>query len=1331
MSNDPITYTLYRLGWTLLIAFGVISNGRTQSVGLPRPELITARQGLPQAFVPAIVQDRQGFIWMATRDGLCRYDGRNFKVFQPTPERTSLTSSAMADIQLDSDGRLWTLSEQGNLDLFDPVRETFINFSQQPFYQRAFGQEPLESFFPDGQNRLWLILNRGKRLVYIDLATHQIRRFPHREPNRAIRQDRQGDTWLATRTAICRQEKQTGRFIRWRPSAQPAYALPDTSIKDIYARPDGLLLSLSDRYLTLLHPQKGIMGHFHLPAYSNQWKYHFATDSRGNTFFNLGTSLVRFHPQHGLQVLDQLPGSRYCRSLFIDRSDVLWMGTDGQGVRKYNLRAAAFDARPYQLDFLSDLFRNYLGIDTSRFRFSALSSPYNFRHTFDQQGHLWFNAGSAPFYRLNLATKQLTPVPFPVRIIRDQLNQSASLATDPEGRVWAIYDSLVVYYQDGQWKRFPFGIRGKVGLPSVQLVVDRQALWLATVSNGLYRVDRSSGQIRQYAPRPGNKNSLSSNELISMFADPLDDNLLWIGTFGSGLCRFNKRTGQCRRLTTQEGLPNNVVYSAIPDQLGAIWVGTNQGLCRVDRHTFRTRTYTQEDGLQADEFNRFHTFYLPGTVRRSPEFGNDGTTSDQIILGGVDGITAFDPGQIREDTFQPAIQLVSIQVNNQSLQPVRDSLPVHATQKLTLPHDQNFVTVGFAAMQYNRQTKIRYRYRLEELNPDWVYSDRPVAEYTGLRPGSYRLHLNASNTSGHWSRHVRTLDLVIQSPWWATGWAYGLYGLLLLGIGYGLARQYRNRVYLNQSMAFKQKEAIHLREVDAMKTRFFTNITHEFRTPLTLILTPVEQMMQENRPQTDYRRLNVIDQNAHQLLALINQLLDLSRLESGHLTVIESRGTLGEFIGERVQAFGTAAENRGIHLIYHQEAEGDYWFDAGKVERIVYNLIANAIKFTPADGTVTVTLTPQVYIVVSDTGVGIPSDQLAHIFDRFYQVDPSAESAAASFQSEGTGIGLALVKELVDLQGGSVQVESHIGAGTTFTVRLPFRRVSPDDVVPDSPKPVFLEANEDPHEAQPESATRNETNETPTLLLVEDNQELLEFIRSSLPTHYHIYPATNGQLGLEQAFRQIPDLIISDVMMPGMDGFTLCRLIKEDPRTSHIPVILLTARSALESRLEGLAQGADDYLTKPFHLEELRLRVANLLERQHRLREQVRKALIQPDSPNNPPNTPAPNPFLEQLYKLLDTYLDNSEFGVDELATQMHLSRQHLHRKLKTLTGLSISDFIRTYRLKRATQLLAQGQPVSQTAYAVGFESPAHFSRSFRQLYEMTPSEYATRHLPK
>ena len=1330
----------------VFVLYGLAGSGclpvaaSAQPASFPVPESITARQGLPQGFVPGIVQDKRGFMWLATRDGLCRYDGprgdgrrgdgRSFKVFQPSDtQEISLSSLGLENLQITAEGKIWITTDQGQIDLFDPVRETFINFSRQAFYQQQFGKRFLRDMYADSQHRLWL-MSDGGGLDYIHLNTQKIKGY-HRVNGdssaithahvRFVKEDRAGNIWAITNKGLFKQKKDTDHFAAYHSTVLAGGV--DQNVNALAEMSDGRLLLLYNAGMALLDPATG-QGETRALILDTQAQYRHSivTDSKGNVYFFRMNHLYRLDKHGNLAEFPVLADVGEFKSLYIDRSDVLWAGTNGQGIRKYNLRASYFNTKPYSSDFISDLLRDFLKVPPAEMaKLPNDLFSYNFRYAFDSPQKMWFSAGRTPLFELDLNSRVIRSIPFPVQITDIKRSELAiSLAKDPDGRMWAMHDSLLFSHQNGAWTRFPHTIRPIVGRPIAghpdvgrpgvesgiyQIVADRQYIWVATTARGLYRIDKASGAIKRYGQGKG---TLSSDNLYCLFADPLDENLLWVGTFGGGLCRFDKRTGHCERLSKQNGLPNNVVYAAIPDLRGNVWVATNQGLSQVNRKTLRTRTYTREDGLMADEFNRFHALALP-----------DG----RIFLGGMEGITAFDSKQPNEDHYRPPVYITGIFINNAPLEPRRSAgeLPVTAMQALDLAHWQNFLTIEFAAMQYNRSDKIRYRYQLEGVDEHWIETETPVTKYTDLRPGDYVLRLNASNTLGVWSPEVRELHIRVNPPWWRTWWAYAIYFLTFLGMVYGLLRVYINRVRMQQSIVFKQKEvdlkareAEQLRELDGMKTRFFSNITHEFRTPLTLILGPAAQMLEETRQEKDAKRLSLIDRNARQLLGLINQLLDLSKLEGGTTHINVARGDLPDFVEMLTGAFQMAAEAKNVVLEFENRLESRYyWFDHEKLERIVTNLLSNAVKFTNASGRILVTLraadSEGTEITVANTGARIPDAQLDRIFDRFYQADQPTGYHV------GTGIGLAIVKELVGLQGGRVSVKSGAdGFDTVFTVALPYRR----DEARQPAGHVALEVGEN-------GPTDREEARLVQILLVEDNAGLAEFVSDSLAGNYRFYHAGNGGEGLAMAAEIMPDLIISDVMMPVMDGYTFCKHIKSNLETSHIPVVLLTAKSALESRIEGLELGADDYITKPFHLPELRLRIRNLLDRQARLYERLRASFTGPVAlPAD--HEEATDPFLNRLYPILDAHLDDPDFGVTELIREIGMSNSSLNRKLKTLVDLSAVELIRNYRLKKAATLLSEGVTVSEAAYAVGFDNLSYFAKCFRDLYNMTPREFAT-----
>ena len=1369
------TFTALFLLW---FAIGPSFMLRAQPFDLPAPQRLTEREGLPQAYVPAIVQDRQGFIWAATRDGLCRYDGDNFKVFQPDPDgRPSLSYAGISNLTLDHCGRIWIGSERGDIDVLDPLTETFVNISRQPAYEKATMGRRVTFFLPDRQDRLWVVLADEGEIFRYDFRNREAKRFFFGSgKGTSFRSDTvtdltegtDGRIWLATHMGLKYLDPETDRFRGYKlPASQHdyprrLYALPGAATRD------ELLVFYAHELIRLQWQVGTVESYPHQADDFFMKKRNFVSDAQGRAYFNNGNTLYGFTKRDGVQALarraPKVPAN-HGMGLWVDRSGVLWEGTGGAGIRKYDLTPNPFRAVPYRNSFYADL-RRELGLDSLNGPPTLLDpknklDSYLFRYTIDGKKRLWYSVGVADIRRLDWATRRVSqrtlPTPFPY-VKGDHI--PFPLATDPEGKVWAIHQSIAWKYSEdsARWVRFPHPIPNQETSGILQFTVDRQALWLATQQKALWRLDRKTGQMRQFAHRPGDPRSLSNDALFCISDDPDDPDRLWVGTFGGGLCAFDKRTGYFRRFTVADGLPNNVIYSVIPDAQGYLWMGTNKGICQMNRRTFATTTYTQAQGLLANEFNRFHWLKLPDA---------------RIVMGGLEGITAFYPGQVKKDTFDVPVELTKIRVNNKPVSPaLTDSLPAQAVKKLVLDTDQNFLAVEFAALQFNgspgrrsaargsatrqsasqRPGNNRYRYRLEGLEDDWTETDRPVAIYTNLPPGKYKLWLNASNTSGKWSKHERRLNFRIRRPAWTFWWAYLIYAFVAAGLAWLGGRMYLNRLKLRQALALqkqtlalrerevalKAQEAEQLRTVDKMKSDFFANITHEFRTPLTLILGPTEQLYQEADKPQDRQRLSAIDRNAHQLLGLVNQLLDLSKLEAGALPIVEQRGDLAQFVAQTIDAFRELATARGVELDFRAEnLAKEYWFDADKLRSVLNNLLANALNYG-REGPVEVVLSGAtsagpgeagVKISVADTGPGISADELPRIFDRYYRVRSAGESAPKTGKSapahrpvpqpqgNGTGLGLALVRELVNLQRGEISVTSEVGCGSVFVVKLPYRTV--EEQKSTSPGSESKTAP-DQVPASGASANRGQA----LVLVVEDHDELARYITESLPADYRVQRASDGQQGWEMALAELPDLILSDVMMPVMDGYALCQKLKTDLRTSHIPVLLLTAKASPDNRLEGLERGADDYLPKPFRVDELRLRIRNRLAQRQRLRERLRAELSQP-AETNEVLAETTDPFLRKIYVLLEKQLDDPKFGVAQLLEPLGMSRPTLYRKLKALTDMSPSEVMLLYRLRRAAHFLRQGASATDTAYRVGFQTPSHFTKMFRAKYQMTPSEFA------
>jgi signal transduction histidine kinase/DNA-binding response OmpR family regulator len=828
---------------------------------------------------------------------------------------------------------------------------------------------------------------------------------------------------------------------------------------------------------------------------------------------------------------------------------------------------------------------------------------------------------------------------------------------------------------------------------------------------------------RSYRYNPNDSSSLSSNLINAIYED--SRHTLWIGTW-AGLNRFNPLTGTFKAYRKEDGLADNVVYGIIEDEDGNFWVSTNQGISKFDPVHISFENYNTADGLQAQEFIR-------GSFLKS--------RSGELFFGGVNGFNSFFPKAILSNPNIPPVYVTNFWIYNELMKPGAPNSPLKSniteTESIVLPYTQNEFTFEFAALNYSQAFKNRYSYYLEGYDKAWHDAgSQRRASYAKVPPGVYTFRVKASNNDGIWNESGTALKIIVRPPWWKTSWAYCAYTILAVALFLWYRQNLINRERLKNDLKLEHLELTKMQEMDKLKSTFFTNISHEFRTPLTLILSPIKDMLAGDFKGDVKKQYQMVIRNGERLLRLINQLLDLSKLGAGSMKLKVVRLDIIQFLKPIVSAFESYAERSHIKFLFEYPVAPLWvYIDPDKFEKIITNLLSNAFKFT-REGEIKLSVkivsepdSPKLdvneflEIAVTDSGAGIPQEFLSSIFDHFYQV-------AHHSNSEGTGIGLSLTKELVELHKGKITVVSTQGKGSTFSVQLLLGKDHfKESEIDESDGPIFehqkFVAGIDL--SRPLTTTEDqEGHETlPKLLIVEDNQDMRSYIAQSLQSHFSIVEAKDGKEGIKKGLEVIPDLIISDVMMPEMDGVALCKAFKTNIYTSHIPLILLTAKADLESRIEGLETGADEYLSKPFNSVELQIRARNLIRSREILRERYtasKKLILEPKEISI---TSLDEKFLKNIIQVIEENMSDSSFRVETLAKQLEMDQMAMYRKIKALTGQTAVEFLRTLRLKRAAQLLRQQKlTVSEVTYLVGFNDLQYFRTCFRKLFGVSPSEY-------
>jgi signal transduction histidine kinase/ligand-binding sensor domain-containing protein/DNA-binding NarL/FixJ family response regulator len=1419
-------------------------------------EHLTIDDGLSQSMIYCIVQDRKGYMWFGTKDGLNRFDGYEFTVFKNDPlDSTSISGNEIFALYEDRAGHLW-VGAANVLNRFDPKTESFHRYQLAAANAALPNEYNINSICEDRQGRFW-IGTEGGGLFKLQMQTGNqqpgtshypsafaVTHYTHNpsDPTSlsnniiyAVLVDRRGTLWAGTRSGLNRlaldSVEARNAFTRYRHYAPEGFKLANEIVFSLHEDSEGAIwMGLTgglSRFLPEATPQ---FAHFpfsqqgferfwlayticiaELPATRGENRKLWLGTHDGLAIFDPATAtyqFLRYDPANAAGLsMDGI------RSLYCDPTGRMWLGTAGKGVNIHDPTLKAFNL--YRGPASSSSAPNVLSV---RAIFAAQEGP-------DEV--LWIGANESVLYRLHRATGiyERFHLPLPEAYYRPGLLQDRTglmwfatkggvyvydpatkrftayrrdpddpnslshydanlIYEDREGNIWiACQGTINLFHREtGRFTRY-HDPQANITLFHCMHRDVRGKLWLGW-QEGLLEFDPATKTFRHFRNDVGDSASLSYNTVLSLCDDPLaPERFLWIGTAG-GLNRLDLQNEKFTPYTEKEGLPNNVVYAILPDAAGNLWMSTNRGLSKLDPQTGVFKNYNASDGLQSNEFN-WHAHHL--------------SQSGEMFFGGIAGLNAFFPAEIKDNPHVPPVVFTGFQIFNRpvSFKEKKSPLvaPIATAEAITLSYEQNVFSFEFAALDYAEPAKNRYRYKMENFDRDWRDNGaRRMVTYTNLSPGEYVLRVQGSNNDGVWNETGAAIKITITPPWWQTWWAYLLY---LFFAGATLVTIYKTRVrYLKKRAAEleatvvertaevvaqkqrieKQNELLEtqaekLTELDRLKSRFFANISHEFRTPLTLILGPVAQMLGEAGDEKAQSRLRLVQFNAKRLLSLINQLLDLSKLESGRMQLRAAAGDLVEFLQGLTLSFAALAEARGLALRFESRAEKlPAYFDRDKVEKIFNNLLSNAIKFTPEGGSVEVAVASvngeergargerreekgdersspfrpspfafhkNVEITIKDTGLGIAAKTLPHVFDRFYQADHSSTR-----EFEGTGIGLALVKELVELHHGKISVTSAEGQGTTFTVQLPLEkdRFAPEEILEIAEQYAAgsaqysvnseqLSVISDQPSVSSERVTTNDqqpatSNQEPDLvLLVEDHAEMRRFVRSELEPNYRVLEAGDGEAGWQQAIEAIPDLVISDVMMPKLNGLELCRRLKADERTSHVPVILLTAKADQPDKLAGLELGADDYLSKPFDRHELAARVKNLTAQRRKLAERFAKRVVL--KPGEMEVESRDEAFLKKVMVVVEQHLGDENFEVDTLCRSMAMSRAQLHRKLKALVNQSAMELVRRIRLERAADLLRQNAgSIAEIAYQVGFSSQAHFTRSFHEHFGRPPSEY-------
>lgn len=1374
---------IIQLLFTLLLFCEVFPSKSQENTDKYRFEHITVNDGLPHSDANCIVSDSTGYIWIGTNNGVSKYDGYTLKNYDlPVNPHNGLPSNRVVAMHLDASKRLWVASGSAGLSFFDKFHDNFLNITER--VGNGVDEKALEklrvsnvlSISSDSHGRVW-VGTRSMGLFVLEFKNEllvSIRQIVMHGTTQygvsSMVREKDGSIWFGTIT-----------HGLWHLGANQSMPIPtfftNHKISALWVDAfDNLWigtqfelflvdkLSKHNRVKTsVLINGFSEIGSVYVDSFHHLWigtnhgLYYWSNipastePSYLNTWRN---SMQRFFPTDG----DSYSiNSGRVHQILEDKYHNLWLAASSGGLNKVDLKRKPFYVIQRQFGSATTLPSNYINCllpDNDKQHLwigtrNGFSKYHLQNHSFQNFAHIPINGDGSgvdvsAFYQQQDGTlwvgtryNGLLLIKGNTRKAITEVNPNLSLfgtsiekiQEDRFGTIWmATFEKgLLRFDREGKLlQQYSLETNNFPARQCTYLLYEptTDQLWVSSRDKGVLKLQVSATGIRvikNYQYEKNNPNSLSGNYAWPLVKD--NSGNLWVGTIGAGLNKISPQ-GQVERWNI--GYSN--IESLIFDRQGFLWLG-GDGLVRLNTQHKSIIHYDVGDGLQSNSFKI-------GAVCKDP--------SGYFYFGGIKGVTYFKPEQIRPSDQKPEIHLTTLRIYNKEVRIGEAfegrlilSKPLDETEELTIEPNENYFSIEFVGINYKNPKKNQYAYKLVGSNDDWIYTNynQRIANFSNLDSGEYTFLVKASDGEGAWSAKPAEIKIRVLPPWYKTWWAFLIYALVLFFAFKEYQKATLAKQALKNDVLMEKYKADQEKTLTDLKLRFFTNVSHELRTPLTLILGPIEELASSEHEKKD--KIMLILQQTRKLLDLVNQLLDFRKAETGNMKILATFGNIIPMIEEVFLIFKLKAQESVIdYTMSLPQTTVELFFDSSKLEIILTNLLSNAFKYTPSGGKISLKTEivgssseeavfeagrPSknfLQISIQDFGVGMSADELDKIFDPYYQA-----SHTETLKIRGTGIGLSLVKQLVEAHKGSIEVESTIGKGTIFTVKLPFGKKH----LPENAKVKTLEDTS-------ELAESSETVEIPAvvvtekfsakILIVEDQDDLRAYLKQICEVNYEVDTAVDGLDGWEKALEWQPDLIISDIMMPNSDGLELCQKIKQNPKTSHIPVFLLTARAAVTHEVEGLEMGADEYMAKPFNPLVLNAKIASILQNRSQLRSYYQKQiLLEPSLPDIPDETKA---LLEKAMTIVEANLTNQEFTVQTLVRDMGMSQSAIYRQIKSITGQSLVEFIRDIRLKRAAQLLSHGNlRVTEVAMLVGIEDMKYFRKMFQQTYHVSPSEYA------